>query len=33
VEAVSAEPFRLHLVRDLPPSVLERLEPGLPGLE
>jgi predicted dienelactone hydrolase len=33
VEAVSAEPFRLHLVRGLPPSVLERLEPGLPGLE
>ncbi|TVQ10045.1 MAG: alpha/beta fold hydrolase [Leptolyngbya sp. DLM2.Bin27] len=33
VEAVSAEPFRLHLVRDLPPAVLERLESGLPGLE
>ncbi|MGF1517752.1 MAG: alpha/beta hydrolase [Nodosilinea sp.] len=33
VEAVSAEPFRLHLVRDLPPAVLERLEPGLPSLE
>ena len=33
VEAVSAEPFRLHLVRDLPPSVLERLGSGLLGLE
>jgi predicted dienelactone hydrolase len=33
VEAVSAEPFRLHLVRYLPPAVLERLEQGLPSLE
>ncbi|PZO38252.1 MAG: hypothetical protein DCF17_14935 [Shackletoniella antarctica] len=33
VEAVSVEPFRLHLVRDLPPTVLERLEQGLPSLE
>jgi predicted dienelactone hydrolase len=33
VEAVSVEPFRVHLVRDLPPAVLERLEQGLPSLE
>ena len=26
VEAVSAEPFRLHLVRDLPPAVLDQIE-------
>ncbi|MGG6238686.1 alpha/beta hydrolase [Nodosilinea sp. AN01ver1] len=32
VEAVSTEPFRLHLVRELPPPVVERLS-GLPGLE
>lgn len=32
VEAVSAEPFRLHLTRELPPPVVEQL-PGLPGLE
>lgn len=33
VEAVSAEPFRLHLARELPPPVLEQLGSGLPGLE
>ncbi|MFZ4675140.1 MAG: alpha/beta hydrolase [Nodosilinea sp.] len=33
VEAVSADPFRLHLVRELPPQVVEVLEPGLPELE
>jgi predicted dienelactone hydrolase len=32
IEAVSADPFRLHLVRELPPPVVERLS-GLPGLE
>ncbi|WP_017297247.1 alpha/beta hydrolase [Nodosilinea nodulosa] len=33
VETVSADPFRLHLVRDLPPAVVERLGSGQPGLE
>ncbi|MBE9108563.1 alpha/beta hydrolase [Nodosilinea sp. LEGE 07298] len=32
IEAVSADPFRLHLVRELPAPVVERLS-GLPGLE
>lgn len=32
VGAVSAEPFRLHLVRELPPQAVEQLS-GLPGLE
>ncbi|WP_317037194.1 alpha/beta hydrolase [Nodosilinea sp. E11] len=33
VEAVSADPFRLHRVHDLPAAVVEQLESGLPGLE
>jgi predicted dienelactone hydrolase len=33
VEAVSAEPFRLHLVRDLPPAVLDHIESGPPSRE
>ncbi|WP_052049724.1 alpha/beta hydrolase [Leptolyngbya sp. KIOST-1] len=32
VEAVSAEPFRLHRVRELPPPAIEQLS-GLPSLE
>jgi hypothetical protein len=33
VEAVSADPFRLHLVRDLPPAVIDQLGAGDPSLE